>query len=249
VLSTKPNFFFPANTLSIHTGTENTSVSPFGDVVNVSGSSNVQLIKSDTIRNLNVSGSGKFIIPTGATCKAQAISLTGVIDLAGGALLSPAGGPSLATFRSQLIAGRNGGAWNGTSASGAINSSLAASTNLSDSVGYGLGSQIAPTTIGPFSIAAGDTLLRYTLDGDANLDRAVDSADFNILAANFGQTGRIWSQADFNYDAATDTADFNALASNFSKTLPAPAPAGTPAASAAPQVDLLIRDVLGGEDL
>src|SRR5207248_8875849 len=39
VLSTKPNFFFPANTLGIDTGAENTSVSPFGDAVNISGNS------------------------------------------------------------------------------------------------------------------------------------------------------------------------------------------------------------------
>ncbi len=225
VLSTKPGFFDPIYTIGIDTGTENTSVSPFGDVVNVSGNANVQLLNHDTIRSLSVTGSNaKFIIPTGVACRAQGISLTGVIDLAGGALLSPAGGPSQATFRNQLIAGRNNGAWNGTSASGAINSSLAASSSLIDGVGYGLGSQIAPTTIGPFSIAAGDTLLRYTLDGDANLDHAVDTTDFNILAANFGQTGRIWSQSDFNYDGSDDTTDFNGLAVNFSKTLAASAP-------------------------
>src|SRR5262249_10504478 len=146
---------------------------------------------------------------------------TGVIDLAGGALLSPAGGPSQMTFRNQLTAGRNNGAWDGTSASGAINSSLAASTSTSDGVGYGLGSQIAPTTIGSFTIGASDTLLRYALDGDANLDTSVNSIDFNILAANFGQTGKVWVQSDFNYDGSANSVDFNILTSNFSKTLAA----------------------------
>src|SRR5204862_513554 len=140
--------------------------------VNISGNSKVQLLNDDTIRSLNVSGSGTFIIPTAVACRALGISLTGVIDLAGGALLSSAGGPSLTTFRNQISAGRNNGVWNGTNASGAINSSLAASTNISDGVGYGLGSQIAPTTVGSFSIGANDTLIRYTLDGDANLVKA-----------------------------------------------------------------------------
>jgi hypothetical protein len=233
VLSTNP--FFSFNTLGIDTGTENTSVTPFGDTVNISGNSRVQLLTDDTVRNLNVSGSGKFIIPTNVACRAQAISLTGIIDLAGGALLSAAGGPSLTAFRNLLIAGRNGGAWNGTARAGTINSSLAASTTgASDGVGYGLGSQIAPTSIGSFPIGAGDILLRYTLDGDANLDHAVDTSDFNILAGNFAQSGRAFSQADFNYDGLADTLDFNLLSSNFGKAVApsapglAAAPAGSP---------------------
>ena len=114
-----------------------------------------------------------------------------------GRSVSRAGGPTPAAFRSQIIAGRNSGAWNGTSTSGAINSSLAASSPLGDSVGYGLGSEIAPTSIDGFAIAAGDTLLRYTLDGDANLDQPVNSLDFNTLVANFGQTGKVWTQCRF----------------------------------------------------
>ena len=34
----------------------------------------------------------------------------------------------------------------------------------------------------------------------ANRDRRVNLADFNILAGNFGQPNRIFSQGDFNYD-------------------------------------------------
>ena len=67
------------------------------------------------------------------------MSLNGVLDLAGGAFLSRAGGPSLASFQTFISRGYNGGAWNGTNASGAINSSLAASSALPDAVGYGLG--------------------------------------------------------------------------------------------------------------
>src|SRR5207253_7893136 len=132
------------------------------------------------------------------------------------AFISRAGGPSLATFRSKIITGRNGGAWNGGGTGGAINSSVAAATSLGDSVGYGLGSQVAPTTLGPFSIAAGDTLIRYTLDGDANLDQRVDLTDFTILAANFnGRGSTVWAQADFNSDGAANLTDFTILAAHF----------------------------------
>jgi hypothetical protein len=62
----------------------------------------------------------------------------------------------------------------------------------------------------------------FFLNADANHDRTVDTLDFNALAANFGTTGRTFSQADFNYDGAVDTLDFNSLAANFGRSLPPP---------------------------
>jgi len=57
-------------------------------------------------------------------------------------------------------------------------------------------------------------------DGDANIDKTVDTVDFNILAANFSGTAKIWTQGDFNGDETVDTIDFNLLASNFSLVAP-----------------------------
>jgi len=61
----------------------------------------------------------------------------------------------------------------------------------------------------------------FFLLGDANRDRAVNLADFNILAANFGQAGRTFSQGNFDYDPAgnVNLADFNILASRFGSAL------------------------------
>jgi hypothetical protein len=60
-----------------------------------------------------------------------------------------------------------------------------------------------------------DTLIRYALDGDADLDGAVNLADFNRLASSFGQSNKIWTDGDSNYDGLVDLADFNAQAGNF----------------------------------
>jgi hypothetical protein len=106
------------------------------------------------------------------------MSIDGVLDLAGGSFLSRAGGPTLAAFRSQLIAGRNGGAWNGTSPTGAINSSLAASLHSATASVTDWDRRSPRRRAARFSIAAGDTLLRYTLDGDADLNGSVNLADF-----------------------------------------------------------------------
>src|SRR5437667_2318273 len=63
----------------------------------------------------------------------------------------------------------------------------------------------------------GNTMTSYTsptffvLAADANHDRTVDTIDFNLLAVNFAQSGRTYSQGDFDYDPAgnVDTIDFN----------------------------------------
>jgi hypothetical protein len=181
--------------------------------------------QSDDIENLSIFNGGTVRVTSGAVLLKTrlglnpSLTINGELDLAGGAFLSRAGGPTPAQFRAQIIAGRNGGTWNGTSASGAINSSLAASTPRGDGVGYGLGSDVAVSSIGGFTIAPGDTILRYTLEGDTDLNQQVNLIDFNRLSANFGQTNRVWTNGDSNYDGTVNLADFNALSANFGSTV------------------------------
>jgi hypothetical protein len=63
----------------------------------------------------------------------------------------------------------------------------------------------------------------FAFAGDATRDRVVNALDFNIVAANFGQTGKTFSQGNFNRDGVIDSNDFAALASAFGAQLPAPA--------------------------
>ena len=65
----------------------------------------------------------------------------------------------------------------------------------------------------------------FFINGDANRDRRVNLADFNIVASNFGQTNRNFTQGDFNYDGNVNLIDFNVLAARFGRSL-APAGAG-----------------------
>ena len=71
------------------------------------------------------------------------------------------------------------------------------------------------------SDAAGTTIaVDYALDffvlaGDANHDGRVNLQDFNILAGNFGQSPRDFTQGDFDYSENVNLADFNILASRF----------------------------------
>jgi hypothetical protein len=217
---------------TINTGSEVASaVAPFGDALSVNPDANsgedspatVIVAQNDDVRSLTVANGqtlGTLRILPGAVVSRSAgpgsgLVLTGAIDLAGGALLVRSPGPSQGEWRADIIAGRNGGAWNGASLTGSVNSSLANSTPFSDGVGYGLGSQIGIATIGSFSISANDTLLRYTRDGDANLDGSVNLVDFNRVATNFGLGNKAWTDGDFSYDSFVTLADFNALTGNF----------------------------------
>gem|GEM_PF-6554306 len=61
--------------------------------------------------------------------------------------------------------------------------------------------------------------------GDANGDKFVNSADFNILSANYGTlSSAAWDKADFTGDGKVTTNDFNLLAGHFG---PAPSSRGT----------------------
>jgi len=62
----------------------------------------------------------------------------------------------------------------------------------------------------------------FMLAGDANRDRRVDFNDLVILARNFNQTNRTFSQGDFNYDTKVDFNDLVLLARKFNSFLPSP---------------------------
>jgi hypothetical protein len=53
--------------------------------------------------------------------------------------------------------------------------------------------------------------------GDANGDGAVDVGDLGILAANYGGSGKNWSQGDFNGDGLVDVGDLGILAANYGR--------------------------------
>jgi hypothetical protein len=80
------------------------------------------------------------------------------------------------------------------------------------------------------AIQSDTTLLFFHFMGDANHDRTVDINDFNLLAANFGQTGRTFSQGDFNYDGIVNLIDLNAIATRYGTTFPQPLNSPLPAA-------------------
>jgi hypothetical protein len=76
-------------------------------------------------------------------------------------------------------------------------------------------SSLTSPWIGGPNPGGNNILLSYTLLGDADINGSVDSGDFNALANNFNQSGKLWVDGDFNYDGIINALDFNAIATNY----------------------------------
>jgi autotransporter-associated beta strand protein len=118
----------------------------------------------------------------------------GRLDVGGGQVTVGAGGITAEDLRADIIAGRNGGAWNGTTG---ITSSAAAAVGGTRAVGY---------------VVAGDGSARvsFSAPGDTNINGQVDV--FDLVAVNSGGkygtgTAAVWSEGDFNYDGVTNVFD------------------------------------------
>jgi hypothetical protein len=176
-------------------------------------------------------GASAAVRPNGtdaATSKLETLSIagatnawTGNLDLSDNALVVDyTSGSPLAAIANQIKIAWNGSDWTGKGigSTNAANTFVDGTKPHKTAIGFGEASDVIPTFPNTFvgqSVDASSVVIRYTLYGDASLDKLVDTVDFNLLAANFGASGSRWTKGDFNYDGVIDTTDFNLLASNF----------------------------------
>jgi hypothetical protein len=133
------------------------------------------------------------------------------LDLTDNGLVIDYDGPSpIADVKSFIASGYAGGAWTGNG----IRSSTAAAIS-GTGIGYAEASALGILEFQGEPLDDDALVIAHTRYGDANLDGAVNLADFNRLAANFGSTSATWFTGDFNYDGQVNLSDFNLLAANF----------------------------------
>jgi alpha-L-arabinofuranosidase len=191
-----------------------------------------------SIGNLSVANGASAAItasttdsPTTLSLGTLAIGPTGSFDVANNIVLINYGSGTdpIDTIANWIASGYADGAWNGP---GIISSTAQTNPN------YGLGYADAADPNNPASLPAGQIKIMYTLLGDANLDGAVNGADFTIIASHFNQSVTAgWDEGDFNYDGAVNGADFTLLAENFNQAAQIAAPAvitSEPAAAVTP---------------
>jgi hypothetical protein len=189
------------------------------DLVHISGKS-VNLSANATIGGLNLTDGAKLTLAANGNrvLRASSVSIgaSSSLDLHDNALLVDYTGDSPASFvRDHLVSGRNGGVWNGP---GLSSGAATPATGLGFAEATALFTAF-PASFGGQSVDATSILVRYTLLGDANLDRRVDVTDLGTLASHWQQSPRVFSQGDFNYDAVVDIADLGILASNWQVTM------------------------------
>ncbi len=199
------------------------------DVVRVNsddvGAAAVQFTSSQDLASLEVFAGGQALLTSGGdkviVTQALTVAPSGKLDLTNHDLILDYSGASpLSAVRTGLTSGYNGGAWTGNG----ITSSVAAVTS-NRSLGYAEATDLFssfPASFANQSIDNTAVLVRYTISGDANLDRTVDISDLGVLATNWQQSPRRWSRGDFNYDQVINISDLGILATNWQQTLPAP---------------------------
>jgi hypothetical protein len=111
------------------------------------------------------------------------------------------------------------------------------------------------TDVAGNALSATDTLNFFFLAGDGSRNETVGIEDFNLLASNFGKTGKTFTQGNYDYssDGAITITDFNVLATNFGKTSKPPAgqtsiasfAAKTPTSTQSSQDDVNLLDDVG----
>lgn len=126
---------------------------------------------------------------------------SGLLDLGKGRIDIAAGGISPTDLRAAIIAGRNGGGWDGGSG---ITSGIAAN-DAAFAVGYTVDST------GAASVA-------WAALGDSNLDGLVNFDDILALFPNYDQPGSFgWQEGDFTYDSLVNFDDILALFPNYNR--------------------------------
>jgi hypothetical protein len=130
---------------------------------------------------------------------------------------------------------------------------ISAGANSSDANVFANANTVTPLASGDViaagtvtTIVRGDSVATDGLkSGDANRDNVVNSDDFNILALNFGGSGKTWDQGDFNDSGTVTSDDFNLLALNFGQSRPAPSVAAASAVPEPASLGLLAVSALG----
>jgi autotransporter-associated beta strand protein len=149
---------------------------------------------------LTVAAGAKLTLDTGVSridVSALAVDPAGQIDLGRAGLVIAAGGIDPAELRAAIVAGRNGGTWDG---SGGISSTTAAATP-GRAVGYAPGGN-------------GTTVVAFAALGDADLNGQVNVLDLVAMdsSGSFNSGGPAeWYQGDFDYSGGTNAFDLIAL--------------------------------------
>jgi autotransporter-associated beta strand protein len=214
----------------INAGDALTVGSSGGLLANSSVVNNGSLMVNASVSLGSITGSGGLTVGAGgAACQLQLTGSGGVANQQSGLSIAPGsqldlttssfqinygspGNDPAAAIAAALSSGYHNGAWNGV---GIISSAAAASGGV-----YGL-AYIDSDNPADASVAASlglqpnQSLIKYALAGDANLDGSVNFSDLLQIAPYYGKSGVDWAEGDFTYDGTFNFADLLLVAQNY----------------------------------
>ncbi len=174
---------------------------------------------------------GTVKVATGSPNPATAVVLTsaptfgatGRLDITNNKMvLNYTGATPVASVRQAIINGRgatdgydNGETWNGTSG---IISSTAASNVFAFGVGYAEVSDMpfsGYTSFGGQTVGTSSIIIKYTRNGDTDLNGTVDDTDVGAIVTYYKKTQAAtaqWAYGDMDYDGQVDDDDVTAMA-------------------------------------
>lgn len=189
------------------------------------GTLRVTNVDALTNSSLTIDAGGTLAVGNGVVMRVATLALCGGrVDVGVGGLAIAAGGMTAADLLAALVAGRNGGRWDGSSG---ISSAAAALSGSGREVGYAVA-------------ADGSAIVALAAAGDADMNGEVNVFDLvaiNGSAAYGSGVASVWSTGDFNYDGVTNVFDLVATSSTntFGRGNYRPAPALIGVATAVPE--------------
>ncbi len=194
----------------------------YTSAVTVSSGASITFANSTHAQSLTVAPTGTVAITgaNGATVlTVDNLSNSGTINLANHELIvNYTTSDPINSILAQLVSGRNGGTWNGTT--GIMTSG---STGSGVDPGYALGWADGAEGV-VAGLTSGQIEIKYTLVGDALLNGSVTGNDFTILVGNLGKSflpnGNPvgWDDGDFEYSGSVNGNDFTDLVGNLGKS-------------------------------
>jgi hypothetical protein len=211
------------DTLNLSAGTldfaSDVSTTTSALTMNIFNNAQANFSSNQHLSALNLANNADVALLAGAgiVVETQTLSISdsAYIDVADDALVVNLG--NAAAISSYVANGSNDGAWNGPG----INSHVAAA-QFGNSVGVSPASSLSYNSIDGVSFSTRAVVVRYTYDGDANLDGTVNADDLSLLmlaavqqqqAVSNNQTPPVvyWYNGDFNYDSQINSDDFMLL--------------------------------------
>jgi hypothetical protein len=195
-----------------------------GATLNLNATQHLNIVSTGVGGRINVGTNGNRVL----VCNQVFIESEGSsINLNDNDMIVDYSGASQVEAIRQLIAnGYANATWNGI---GIVSDTAAAAGNTA--LGYADATQLFTTFPATFSGQQVDNtavLVKYTFNGDSDLNGNVNLNDFNRLAANFGTANKRWIHGDSDYNLSINLIDFNKLAATFGLSGLGPNGSGSP---------------------